>query len=686
MKKFLFLLLIMSESIQAQVSNPDSAQVLENIIVKAYENNTRLLDVPAPISIVTNSDLNRYNNTGIIDALNTKPGIRMEQRSPGSYRLSIRGSSLRSPFGVRNVKVYYNGIPFTDPGGTTYLNQLGFYNFQSVEIIKGPAGSVYGAGTGGVLLINSDVYDFNPGASVSYTSGSFNLNSIDVNFRFGNEKAQNIVNYQHLTSDGYREHTAMRRDVITWDAKLKSNNKQELQAHLLFGDLYYQTPGAQTKQEYLRNPRMARPAAGPNPSADQARAAMNQKTFLAGFSLEQKITEHWKNITTVYGAYSQLMNPNFRNYSRTSEPHLGGRTIFQFAENIKNGLFTFHAGAEMQQSFNTQRVYKNNNGQIDTLQSDDEIYNNQSFIFLQARAELNSGWILTAGASLNKFQLNFKRFSNIPTIKDERKFNNEIAPRIALLKKVTPKISLYSSISKGFSAPTKDEVLPSSNNFNTNLQAENGIDYELGTRGSMLRNKLYLDINAFYYQLKNAIVQRRDASGGDYFENAGSAKQSGLETYLSYTFINDELQFINHLLFYASHTWNNFHYKDFKQVNNDYSGNRLPGVAPQTVASGLDISTKAGIYANTTFFYSSRIALNDANKDFANSYTLLGLKVGYKNKFTKEIHFEIFAGAENIMDEKYSLGNDINAFGGRYFNAAPGRNYFAGITFQFAKR
>ena len=251
---------------------------------------------------------------------------------------------------------------------------------------------------------------------------------------------------------------------------------------------------------------------------------------------------------------------------------------------------------------------------------------------------------------------------------------------------MTPKISLYSSISKGFSAPTKDEVLPSSNNFNTNLQAENGIDYELGTRGSMLRNKLYLDINAFYYQLKNAIVQRRDASGGDYFENAGSAKQSGLETYLSYTFINDELQFINHLLFYASHTWNNFYYKDFKQVNNDYSGNRLPGVAPQTVASGLDISTKAGIYANTTFFYSSRIALNDANKDFANSYTLLGLKVGYKNKFTKEIHFEIFAGAENIMDEKYSLGNDINAFGGRYFNAAPGRNYFAGITFQFAKR
>ena len=60
----------------------------------------------------------------------------MDERSPGSYRLNIRGSSLRSPFGVRNVKIYYDGIPFTDPGGNTYLNQLGFYNIQSVEILK----------------------------------------------------------------------------------------------------------------------------------------------------------------------------------------------------------------------------------------------------------------------------------------------------------------------------------------------------------------------------------------------------------------------------------------------------------------------------------------------------------------------------------------------------------------------
>ncbi|MEJ0103149.1 MAG: hypothetical protein WDO19_11585 [Bacteroidota bacterium] len=38
--------------------------------------------------------------------MNNTPGVRMEERSPGSYRLNLRGSTLRSPFGVRNVKVY----------------------------------------------------------------------------------------------------------------------------------------------------------------------------------------------------------------------------------------------------------------------------------------------------------------------------------------------------------------------------------------------------------------------------------------------------------------------------------------------------------------------------------------------------------------------------------------------------
>jgi iron complex outermembrane receptor protein len=41
------------------------------------------------------------------------------------------------------------------------------------------------------------------------------------------------------------------------------------------------------------------------------------------------------------------------------------------------------------------------------------------------------------------------------------------------------------------------------------------------------------------------------------------------------------------------------------------------------------------------------------------------------------------AGVDNLLDQKYSLGNDINGFGGRYYNAAPGRNYYVALLIQF---
>src|SRR5215218_3523225 len=90
---------------------------LPSVIIKAFEQNRRLKDVPAAINYIGKNTFERFNSASIVSAVNSTPGVRMEERSPGSYRMNIRGSSLRSPFGVRNVKVYYNDIPYTDPGG-----------------------------------------------------------------------------------------------------------------------------------------------------------------------------------------------------------------------------------------------------------------------------------------------------------------------------------------------------------------------------------------------------------------------------------------------------------------------------------------------------------------------------------------------------------------------------------------
>ena len=83
------------------------------------------------------------------------------------------------------VKIYYNDIPYTDPGGDSYLNQLGYYNFNSIEIIKGAASSLYGAGIGGAMLIHSLPVNWYKGISFAYSTGSFSANNINVNVKAG---------------------------------------------------------------------------------------------------------------------------------------------------------------------------------------------------------------------------------------------------------------------------------------------------------------------------------------------------------------------------------------------------------------------------------------------------------------------------------------------------------------------
>lgn len=657
----------------------DSSEVLEAVVVRGYEQNRRLLEISAPVSVINKTQLERFSNLTILPAINTSAGVRMEERSPGSYRLNIRGSSLRSPFGVRNVKLYWNNIPFTDPGGNTYLNQLSFHNVSSVEILKGPASSLYGAGTGGAVVIKSFPVLWKPGVSMNYVAGSFDHHLINSSVQFGNDHSQHSISFTHQETEGYRVQSAMDRDVLTYEAKLKAGEHDQVNVFFLYGDLYYQTPGGLTKAQYEANPKAARPAAGMFPSAVQAGAAIYQKTFLAGFSNEHQFGPAFSNTTSLYGAFTEIENPAIRNFEKRNEPHAGTRTVFSYKADIQKSKLNLILGGELQKGFSNIKVYRNRQGISDSLQTDDEVNNLQYFVFSQAELELSAGWIFTLGASLNKATIDFSRVSSVPPVKQKRTYNNEIAPRFSVLKKLNANLAAYASVSKGFSPPTLAELLPSTSIINTSLEAEDGTNYEIGSRGSFFQDRLYIDINAFWFSLKNTLAQRRDASGADYFENAGSTRQRGVETSINWYPVRRATAFISDWRVFASHTWHHFEFKDYKQINVDLSGKKLPSVAPHVVASGIDVTTEIGLYSNINYYYSDAVPLNDANTDFATSFHLLGARLGFRKPISNHFRLDIFGSVDNILNTAYSLGNDINAAAARYYNAAPGINYSAGI-------
>lgn len=651
---------------------------LPSIIIKAFEQNRILMDVPAAINYIGKNTFDHFTNTSIVAAVNSTPGIRMEERSPGSYRMNIRASSLRSPFGVRNVKIYYNDIPYTDPGGHSYFNQLGYYNFNSIEIIKGANNSMYGAGTGGVMLIESLSEKEKPGVFAEYSTGSYHLQNLYTSVTTASERSISKFGFHHMSNAGYREHSKLKRDVYSWNGLFRFGGNRVLKTTFLYGNLFYQTPGALTKTEFDLNPKMARPGSGSFPSAVAANASIQQKMFVAGASYTQPITSNLQNKSTLYGMFTELRNPAISSYGKNSEPHVGGRTVFKYSILVDKVMVRIDGGVEFQEGFSSFSIHKNVAGNQDSLRSYDEVNNRQQSIFSQASIEMKNLTII-AGASWNTLKIKFQRFTPATPGKQNRSFNNEIAPRLAIMKKFRS-INLYSSVSKGFSPPTTAELLPTGGAINLGLNAEEGTNYDIGLKGNIVKD-LFVDINAFYFSLNNTIVLRRNAGGGDFYLNAGSTKQYGIETYLNYPLPFNNL--IKKGMIWLSHTWHNFHYREFKQLANDFSGNRLPSVAPHIISSGLDILINNGISAALTYYYSDKIALNDANSAYAESYHLLGARVGYEKESKRNTRFKIFAGVENLLDQKYSLGNDINGFGGRYYNAAAGRNFYAGINFMF---
>src|SRR5215217_7810253 len=132
----------------------DTARRLNEVVIRPYFSPQPLLRATGSIGLADQSVFDKQSSNSLVSAINTISGVRMEERSPGSYRLSIRGSLLRSPFGVRNVKMYLGDFPLTDAGGNTYINILDPGIINRIEILKGPEASIFGANSGGVILID----------------------------------------------------------------------------------------------------------------------------------------------------------------------------------------------------------------------------------------------------------------------------------------------------------------------------------------------------------------------------------------------------------------------------------------------------------------------------------------------------------------------------------------------------
>ncbi len=682
----ILLLVLLSSTTWAQQRDTlqrDSTQQLQSVTVRGYLSEQRLIQVPASVGVLSAGQLSLQPNNSLVSAMNTLPGIRMEERTPGSYRLSIRGSLLRSPFGVRNVKIYFDEMPLTDAGGNTYLNALDVSSLHSLEVLKGPDGSLFGANSGGVVLINP----VNRLTDSSYTAINLNAGSYALfheNVAVNQVWKRNELNIKqsYQTYDGYRDHSYMQRHYLQLVDKFKYGQTNQLRIIGFYSDLKYQTPGGLTLAQFDANPRAARPATAAVPGAIQQNIGIRTKMLYGGLVNEIRLSNRIRNVATVFGSKVDFDNPFITNYEQRNEGTYGARTYFELHSLPTQAEWKLNLGAEWQQTNADINNYDNLQGVAGKPQSLDEVNTNQRFVFARYAATFYRRLNVEAALSLNYYQYKFRNtFPLNQSDLNTRNFNPQLMPRVALSYEFSRNFIGRASVSRGYSTPTIAEVRPSNNVINTALQPETGWNYETGLRLRNNNESLMLDASVFYYRLNNTIVNQRNTNETDYFVNAGGTKQTGFElNFTSWIISPKNSGILRGLQFNEAFTYNGFNFRQYNINNVDYSGNRLTGVPRQVAVSSLQFRLPQSVYLFVQHNYTARLPVNDANTVYAGSYHLLQAKAGWQVPWHYRTRLNIYAGADNLLNQKYSLGNDLNAVGNRYYNPAPLRNFYAGVS------
>lgn len=705
-----------------QQENKDSVEItlllLREMAIEAFRNERTLSATPGAIGIISSAHLNSNDQTSLQNALNTVPGVIMESRGyGGSQRINIRGSFLRSPFAVRNIKMYMDGIPLSSPDGTAPLEVIDAFDIREMEVIKGPAGSIYGSGTGGVLLMKSQYIPRQLRVHHSAMMGSFGIkrfaSSLDVPV---SGRTSFRLSHIYQENEGYREQEFNRKQSVNLFVRSNLSRKHSLHFYGSYFNGHLALPGALTPAEVKKDPVQA------NAYSIANNASLYRERFFGGISHTWFAAEKWKLTTSAYGMYTQKYNPygtaaayTRNGYKDEMSAGGGGRVeLSWYAIQKEKHALKVLAGGEIQSERFEGIEWTNRGGQPGNLKYNYDVNYLSALGFASLDYSWNQRLIVTASASSNALRHQIAATGFDATQLDSvAVLKAEFLPRLAVGYTLCEYAKPYASVSFGNSNPTVFEQVEiqqfgSATGFanSIGLLPEHGISYEAGLKGGRI-NALRYEANAYYFQLNDAILpyttERLFGGTGNMeeftlYSNAGSVIQRGMEAS-----VFREMNFRQvKLEVWLNGQYTHYRFGEYEVGGTDYADKRMPGMPYSTISSGFSAAFwESRIVWSAQHYYFDRIPLNNANTDFSSAYHLvnsrLDLKWGSeKSRWRREekaahessrgeTEVRIFFGVNNVLNTKYTSFLQTNAVAQRYYNPSPERNYFVGIGLTFGK-
>jgi outer membrane receptor protein involved in Fe transport len=642
-----------------------AAEELEGptISVTASRVAEEIKETPVTIEVVEREELEKIRFVdSVTELLNRIPGNSLVR-------------NLRIPMGGKNYTVnLIDGMAARSFGRGTNgsIDEMNTFDIERVEIIKGPASSLYGSNAlGGVI----NVITRDPPAEPEYrvwgelgdhdrTRGGFSAaGSYDAFGYFFDVNGTDYDGPQDRTQDVRQ---AMSAKVI-YDFDMDTSVSFRLE-HL---DRKEQTPGSLDETEWEQDWQQA-----PIPDA---------------YTNQQMLTGTLGFVTALGDSSELDIKYSLRHHEEQGMPSFRATADYGEDDMYNHNLvamyhqdFDFYrsriiVGADLQYSAieEASHIDRDSSSAVDPASSYD-ILARVTSPFVQYEISPTERLRFTFGARYDKIKYSAESFDN--SVDEEVSFSN-VTPKAGLTFELDDSNSMWFGYNEGFVAPGRSALWTSTRAVpDSSLDPEEASNFELGVRGRLLNKRVKYDIALYHTTIENMIVTE-DRLGTDYYVNAGKVRVKGVETSIG-------VLPVDFLRFDMAYTYAKNKYIDYTSGSSDYSGNYLSASplhhinARATWMPRHDVDVELE-WDHISPYYTS----SDNDADPMGRYQrpdLYHLRLSHDRG-----PWEFWAHALNIFDKEYAyrvsytIPNPPRVPGGRSYTAGSGRTLYAGVSYTW---
>ena len=571
------------------VSNGNRAATtqLPTVVVTATRRSETLQKVPMAITALTDEDIQRQHMQDFADYAAAVPGLSAVGSGPGLTELSIRGISSGSGQAVASVGIYIDDTPFGSSSayavGAALTPDIDPSDLQRVEVLRGPQGTLYGAGAlGGVVRFittppDTQSFDGHLEFGTSSVTGGgtgFDVHAM-VNLPLVVDKLALRVNAYHTTTPGFINDAGLgRKDVNQSDVT-------GTRASLLW------TPTEKTSLRFTALAQNLKSEGSPSVALDpttlkplygdlqQRNAALGADALVAHYRLYNATLKSdfgWAKLTssTSYSTLRATINTDATSFLNLTsftapnghplstleqEPVSQSKVTQEFRLSSPDdqtvtwlgGLFFTHEIGNVVQNIPTADYYT---GRIAASPFGNPVEaTRQPSSYLAYAAYGSATWHITdrfdveAGLRYSHDKQHYVEYlfgspalglPAVPTVQvDNRSADSSTTFSFTPQFHINNNNMLYARVASGFLPGGPNVVVVGTPNVPPTFSPTELTDYELGLKSTLMDDRLQVDLSAYHINWTK-IPLLTYANGFTFLESGGQAKSNGLEATIAF--------------------------------------------------------------------------------------------------------------------------------------------------------